>query len=153
MQLLRSKTENHDMAELTVFTACGVPIIRGGSTVSLSLHSEVLIFKKRYRITQLEAVAKRRHQRFSGKIQLLMDIMGAICFQESKLETSDPAMYTLVRLVILTWTLLAVLCDGASQLTTYEGIGQSLWGDIDSPNTSPCGLDSRGHHGQSSYLC
>jgi hypothetical protein len=64
---------------MTVSAARRVPIIGVSFTVSLSLYSQVLIFKKRHRITQLKSGSKRRHRRFSGDIQLLVYIMATIC--------------------------------------------------------------------------
>lgn len=73
-------------AEITVVVACGVPVIGISFTVRLSLHSQILILKKRYGVTQLKAAAEWRHKGFSREIELFMDIMSTIGCQEGDLR-------------------------------------------------------------------
>lgn len=95
----------------------GIPVVRVSFAVSLALDGQILILQKIDWILQLKRSAQDWYQWLAGKIELAVDIVGAVGFEEGELRV-DQQRSSLIQKQSLTCTLLAVVCDGGFQFTT-----------------------------------
>lgn len=51
------------------------------------MECEVLVFKQRYGVAQLEAFSKWRYERLAGEIEPPVDVVGTVGLEECKLES------------------------------------------------------------------
>ena len=74
------------MENSTIIIGTGVPIVRVGCIIRFALDGQILVFEQRKWITQLKILPKGRNKRCSREVELLVNIVGTVGFEKSKLE-------------------------------------------------------------------